>query len=60
MLITAIVIAIAAVGFMACLVRLRGGASTDPFENWWPAFEREFRAYAVHHTHHNHTTNREE
>jgi len=56
LIIVAIAIAIAATGFMAWWVRLRGGP-TDPFPNWWPQFEREFRAYAAHRAYHNHTIN---
>ena len=60
LIIIAVVIAIAAAGFMACWVRRRGGAPTEPFPNLWPDFERQFRAYAARHACHDHTINPKE
>jgi hypothetical protein len=56
----AIAIALVAAGFMAWYIRRRAGTPTEPPGDWWPEFERAFRAYATHDASPDHTINRKE
>jgi hypothetical protein len=60
LIIFAVAIAVLGALVMVWYGRRRGGAPTELSGDWWPEFEREFRAYVARRTFHNHTINRKE
>jgi hypothetical protein len=60
LIIFAIAIAFVAAGFMAWYIRRGGDTPTELSDDWWPEFERAFRAYVAHDAFSDHTINRKE
>lgn len=60
LIILAVAVAVLAALCLGWYIRCRGDAPTDLSGDWWPEFEREFRAYVANERFHDHTINRKE